>query len=169
MPFSQILNRDLTVCDGTMTTTPGFPIIESVAFLFREDKREAGDGGCDPTIQAGLSAARFWTHDGVSISPTHSFSCLIVIIIVVQHAIVRNNTCYPTFLLENAGPWLAVLGFVFADKLVCQHLTDFIWVGFDSVLNERHSVCVARILHAFGRNLRKLKEYYEHLSYRKYI
>ena len=83
MPFSQITNRDLTVCDGTMTTTLGSPIIEFVTFLFREDKREVGDGGCDPTIQAGLSAARFWTHDDVSISPTHSFSCLTIIIIVV--------------------------------------------------------------------------------------
>jgi len=164
MPFSQILNRDSTVCDGTMTTTVGSPVIESVAFLFREDKREIGDGGCDPTIQAGLSAARFWTHADVSISPTHSFSCITIIIIVVQHLIVRNNTCCPSFLLANAGPWLAVLGFVFTDKIVCQHLTDLIWVGFDSVLNERHTVRVARILHALGRNVRKLKEYYEHLS-----
>ena len=70
IPFSQVLNRDLTACDGTMTTTLGSPIIESVAFLFREDKREVGDGGCDPTIQAGLSAARFWTNNDVSISPT---------------------------------------------------------------------------------------------------
>jgi serine/threonine protein kinase len=59
---------------------------------------------------------------------------------------------------------LAVLGFVFTDKIVCQHLTDLIWIGFDSVLNERHTVRVARILHALGRNLRKLKEYYQRLS-----
>ena len=164
MPFSHTYNRDSTVCDGTLTTAVGAPIVECAAFLFREDKREVGNGGCDPTIQAGLSAARFWTHDDVSISPTHSFSCLTIIIIVVQHVIVRNNTCCPTFLLANAGPWLAVLGFVFTDKIVCQHLTDLIWIGFDSVLNERHTVRVARILHALGRNLGKLKKYYELLS-----
>ena len=49
---------------------------------------------------------------------------------------------------------------------MCQHLTDFLWIGVDRVCNERHSLCVARVLHALGNNLRKLKKYYEDLPYK---
>jgi hypothetical protein len=33
---------------------------ESALVLLKEDKNEIGDGGCDPSTQAGLSAVRFW-------------------------------------------------------------------------------------------------------------
>jgi hypothetical protein len=32
--------------------------------------------------------------------------------------------------------WFAILGLVFTDCVIIQRLTDFIWVGLDSVLNE---------------------------------
>ena len=57
MPFISLTNSDSMNPDGTIITTLGSPISESVALLIREDKREIGDGGCDPTIQASLSAA----------------------------------------------------------------------------------------------------------------
>ena len=77
-----------------------------------------------------------------------------------QHRVVRDNTCCPTFLLASGGPWLTVLGAIFTDKVVVQRLTDFIWVGTDTTLNERHCYRVARILYSLGRNIRKLNEYY---------
>jgi hypothetical protein len=48
--------------------------------------------------------------------------------------VVRNNTCCPTFLFANAGPWFAILGAVFTDKVIAQRLTDYIWVGMDATL-----------------------------------
>jgi serine/threonine protein kinase len=53
-----------------------------------------------------------------------------------------------------------VLGAIFTDKVVVQRLTDFIWVGTDTTLNERHCYRVARILYSLGRSIHKLNEYY---------
>jgi len=77
-----------------------------------------------------------------------------------QHRAVRDNTCCPTFLLASGGPWLTVLGAIFTDKVVVQRLTDFIWVGTDTTLNEQHCYRVARILHSLGRSIVKLNKYY---------
>jgi hypothetical protein len=78
----------------------------------------------------------------------------------LQHHVVRDNTCCPTFLLASGGPWLTVLGAIFTDKVVVQRLTDFIWVGTDTTLNEQHCYRVARILHSLGRSILKLNKYY---------
>jgi serine/threonine protein kinase len=53
-----------------------------------------------------------------------------------------------------------VLGAIFTDKVVVQCLTDFIWVGMDTTLNEQHCYRVARILHPLGRSIVKLNKYY---------
>ena len=53
-----------------------------------------------------------------------------------------------------------MLGAIFTDKVVVQRLTDFIWVGTDTTLNERHCYRIARILYSLGRSIRKLDEYY---------
>jgi hypothetical protein len=38
----------------------------SVLLLLKEDENEFGDGGCDPSTQAGLSSARHWVQSKVS-------------------------------------------------------------------------------------------------------
>ena len=48
--------------------------------------------------------------------------------------------------------------------MIIQRLTDFIWVGLDSVLNETHIEQVARIFYALRTNLEKLRSYYENLK-----
>ena len=45
--------------------------------------------------------------------------------------------------------------------MIVQRLTDYIWVGLDSVLNESHITNVARIFYALKANLGKLEFYYE--------
>jgi serine/threonine protein kinase len=77
-----------------------------------------------------------------------------------QHKLVRNNTCCPTFLFANAGPWFAILGAVFTDKVIVQRLTDYIWVGMDSTLNEPHCNRVAQVMLSLRRSVEKLREYY---------
>ena len=81
-----------------------------------------------------------------------------------QHQVVRDNTCCPTFLLASGGPWLTVLGAIFTDKVVVQRLTDFVWVGTDTTLNEKNCYRVAHILHSLGRSLRRLSNYYLSLT-----
>lgn len=48
--------------------------------------------------------------------------------------------------------------------MIIQRLTDFIWVGLDSVLNEAHIKRVARIFYALRTSLEKLRSYYETLK-----
>jgi len=57
-----IMNEDKTYADGTVEL-----VSEGGCFLLllKEDKNEVGDGGCDPSTQAGLSAARHWAQSKV--------------------------------------------------------------------------------------------------------
>lgn len=48
--------------------------------------------------------------------------------------------------------------------MIIQRLTDFIWAGLDSVLNETRIKQVARIFYALRTSLEKLKSYYENLK-----
>jgi hypothetical protein len=68
------------------------------------------------------------------------------------------------FLVATAGPWIAILGAVITDGVIVQRLTDYIWVGLDSVLNESHITHVARAFYALRASLKKLTSYYESLD-----
>jgi serine/threonine protein kinase len=48
--------------------------------------------------------------------------------------------------------------------VIIQRLTDFIWVGLDSVLNETRIKKVARIFYTLRTSLEKLRHYYENLQ-----
>ena len=50
-------NDDRTEADGVITLQIGD---DRIKFLILELKRELGEGGCDPTTQAGLSMKRSW-------------------------------------------------------------------------------------------------------------
>ena len=45
--------------------------------------------------------------------------------------------------------------------MIVQRLTNYIWVGLDSILNESHITNVARIFYALNASLQKLDSYYE--------
>jgi serine/threonine protein kinase len=78
---------------------------------------------------------------------------------------VRDRTCCPTFLFANAGPWFAVLGAIFTDRVIVQRLTDYVWVALDSPLNEPHIIRVAWIMASLSENIRKLQAYYTGLQH----
>ena len=63
--MTKIVNLDLTSPDGAISLPLAGDIHETVALLLAEDKREVGEGGSDPSIQAGLSMIRFWAQDNV--------------------------------------------------------------------------------------------------------
>jgi hypothetical protein len=63
--MTKIVNPDLTSPDGAISLSLMGNIHETVALLLAEDKREIGEGGSDPSIQAGLSMIRFWAQDNV--------------------------------------------------------------------------------------------------------
>ena len=72
-------------------------------------------------------------------------------------------SCCPAFLLALSGPYILIQGAVFTDKFICQPLTDYIWIGIGRHLDQTHVNRVARILHALGRNVATLREYYSRL------
>jgi len=53
--MTKIINLDLTSPDGAISLPLAGDIHETVALLLAEDEREVGEGGSDPSIQAGLS------------------------------------------------------------------------------------------------------------------
>ena len=57
-----IENNDKTKADGTVE---GIQNGNVFLLLVKEDKNEFGDGGSDPSIQVGLSAARSWVQPDV--------------------------------------------------------------------------------------------------------
>jgi hypothetical protein len=65
LTMSTVLNADRTSPDGMFLISLSGDIYETVMALLREDKNEFGDGGCDPSTQAGLSTVRFWVQDAV--------------------------------------------------------------------------------------------------------
>ena len=54
-----------------------------------------------------------------------------------------------------------VQGAVITDGVIIQRLTDYVWVGIDSVLNESHITHVARVFYALKTSLEKLHTYYK--------
>jgi hypothetical protein len=65
MGMTKIVNPDLTSPDGAISLHLVGDICETVSPLLTEDKREVGEGGSDPSIQADLSMIRFWAQDNV--------------------------------------------------------------------------------------------------------
>jgi hypothetical protein len=73
--IARMVNSDNTSPDGVIEThvsVQGTP--ELAALVLKEDKRELGDGGSDPSTQCGLSMARYWAQ--YEVHNMLSFSCL---------------------------------------------------------------------------------------------
>jgi serine/threonine protein kinase len=78
---------------------------------------------------------------------------------------ILKKCCLPAFLIATAGPWLCILGAVFADHVIVQQLTDFIWIGGDPY-DDKRLVRTTRILASLGKGIDELKEFYSELSRR---
>jgi hypothetical protein len=68
-----VVNADGTWPDGALSITLPRVFLESTVTLMKEDKNNVGDGGCDPSIQVGLSMTQFWAQDEVEL---YNFSLL---------------------------------------------------------------------------------------------
>ncbi|KAJ3512189.1 hypothetical protein NLJ89_g3661 [Agrocybe chaxingu] len=127
-----------------MVITQALMMGEAAAIGIVEDKNEFGDGGPDPSTQAGLSYGRFWAQS--------------------NRAKIRENSCCPSFLIAIAGASIAILGAIWTDKIVVQRLNDYIWLGHDTIFNDEAIYRNARILYALSRSLRRLDAFYKSLK-----
>ena len=75
----------------------------------------------------------------------------------------RQGIRCPTFLFAASGPWLTVLGSVFTDKYIIQHMTDLRMVLSSTEENDRiyHN---ARVLVALRDCIEDLREFYMTLN-----
>lgn len=60
-----VVNADGTLLDSALSITLTKGACETIVTLFKEEKNNLGDGGCDPLIQVGLSITQFWAQDQV--------------------------------------------------------------------------------------------------------
>ncbi|KAF8488714.1 hypothetical protein F5888DRAFT_1587923, partial [Russula emetica] len=77
---------------------------------------------------------------------------------------IREKCCCPTFLIAAGGPWLSVLGSVFTDKIIVQHLTEFRWMAISSTEEDIRFYNNAKIFIALCKCLEKLRTFYETLD-----
>ncbi|KAJ6579655.1 hypothetical protein DFH09DRAFT_1446050 [Mycena vulgaris] len=120
----------LRIADSDLTSPDAAVLSDRLEILaLAECKRELGEGGCDPSIQASLSVVRYWTQP--------------------ENKRVAALSCCPTYVAALGGPWLAVLGAVVTSRCIVQRFTDFMWLGpRNALLNDDHVRQVARVLFA---------------------
>jgi hypothetical protein len=77
IPIARIVNSDKMSSDSVMEVQLSFDaqgILKLAALVLKEDKREFGDGGSDPSMQCGLSITRYWAQ--YEVHNMLLFSCL---------------------------------------------------------------------------------------------
>jgi hypothetical protein len=83
--------------------------------------------------------------------------------IETQHQSIRHSSCCPAFIIGLSGPYLTICGAVFADRLICQHLTDSIYLGPCPRLDDRLEG-IAKILQILKGCLKDLDKFYSDLE-----
>jgi len=150
-------NPDRTNPDGVIVLQIGDV---RIMILLMEFKRELGEGGSDPSHQAGLSMKHSWLEKSVSRIYTRRH---LLFLIVFQRREICEKSCCPTLLLAGGGPWLAVLGGVFTDKIIVQRLTDMRWMGMSSTEEDSRVYYNARVFVALRQCLNDIPDFYRGL------
>ncbi|KAK0209728.1 hypothetical protein IW262DRAFT_1281283 [Armillaria fumosa] len=120
-----------------------FKIMGSVLIplLVIELKRALGEGGCDPLVQAEYSVLKRWSEEELKV--------------------VRDKCCCPTLILMGGGPNLALLGVVWTDRFIVQHITDLVFIAQAMTSPDEQIYRLARLFTAIRSSLKELDEYYE--------
>ena len=100
--ISKIQLTDKTSDDGVLTLD--FHTL-TVLCVLMEVKNEIGTGSCDPITQAAASYAKFYTQQ--------------------KNDKLLKACNMPCFIIGLAGPWICVLGAVYAEKPIVEPLTAF--------------------------------------------
>ncbi|KAK0477006.1 hypothetical protein IW261DRAFT_1552020 [Armillaria novae-zelandiae] len=120
-----------------------FKIIDRVLvpLLVIELKRALGEGGCDPLVQAEYSVLKRWGEEELKV--------------------LREKCCCPTLVLAGGGPNLALLGVVWTDRFIVQHITDIFFIAQATTSPDEQIYRLARLFTAIRSSLKELDEYYE--------
>ncbi|KAI0084609.1 hypothetical protein BDY19DRAFT_1060168 [Irpex rosettiformis] len=116
--------------------------------LFMEVRSEIGLGHTDPLIRAQCGYKTIYCSE--------------------KYTPIRRRSCCPAFLVAVAGPWISVSGAVFADRIICEHLVDFMSLSpdFSSSTRGRLDAGIrkaAQLMSALEECITELDEYYQNL------
>ncbi|KAJ2921604.1 hypothetical protein H1R20_g15491, partial [Candolleomyces eurysporus] len=143
-PIIQTVNQNKSSADhAVIYSRSGSDPIGAAALSIFEEKADLGISG-DPTTQGSFSYLQHWTDPG-------------------QKALSEATSC-PSFIISIAGPWLVVLGAVLTSSAIVQRLTDFIWLGNSRVVDDTHTLRLARIFTALRDAMARLQIFYERFT-----
>jgi hypothetical protein len=152
--------------DGTVTIYCPASKQEAIVRIV-EMKNEIGEGSSDPIAQAECGFVLICSSEKVTLflatlDPTEP--------LLLQYKRFTNASCCPMFLVGVAGPHLAISGAIFAERLVSQRLTDYIYLGPLPALSGTsaldHSIRrVAQVFRALNQATKELEDYYSKLEF----
>ncbi|KAF9256936.1 hypothetical protein L218DRAFT_1081139 [Marasmius fiardii PR-910] len=136
------------VCNATMTKcsnrsdckADGVCIFHDILVLSWENKRGIGTTAADVLVQVVLSMKKL-----LSEAPEKIF---------------RKCNC-PTFMIVTCGSWLCILGGVYADRVIVQHLTPLIPLVFSESASTVCQSVVAKVMYSLSRTIKALKKFYK--------
>ncbi len=152
----RVRNVDQTEPDAQVTTPTSIGT-DGLISVF-EFKLEPGIGG-DAETQAQRSYGRTCSLSKVSTidhleRQTH---------VLVQYEPILSRSCCPCFLVGISGPWITVLGAVYVQKVIVQHLVGPLYLSPQLLHPTRMMDEALRLFYALRRSLRELRGYYLHL------
>jgi hypothetical protein len=134
----------------------------STAYLvIREVKNEIGTAQSDPYHQGSLAYRKYWAAQPRKYKALCKCSRASLTISLLEDTVRRKSYC-PSIILAIAGPWLCVLGGIYHEKAVVQHLTDYLWIG-DDKFGEENLCSIARLFSVLKSTVNTLQDYYDSL------
>ncbi|CUA77963.1 hypothetical protein RSOLAG22IIIB_12942 [Rhizoctonia solani] len=138
--LSKLLDHHIRECSIPETKSGGVVQDSNGAYsMIVQVKNEVGTGGCDPSIQAAIAFANYWSDH--------------------QPHWLKQQCCCPSMTLSIRGPWMCVLGAIMLERPVVQSFTPFFWVGHNRSLPE-HVKTVAKIFASLAESLSELDHFY---------
>ncbi|CAG8655701.1 14894_t:CDS:2 [Funneliformis caledonium] len=130
----------MTYGDGVLVTANGVQICYRLIF---EGTKELCATNAEPTLQASLYYHGYWSQ--------------------IDSKKIRDQCCYPSYMLVIAGPWICLLRGIYIDKVIIEPLTDLISLipklGDGSQVSQ-----ISQFLAALKIAMNRLNNYYRNLQ-----
>ncbi|KAK1235537.1 hypothetical protein PQX77_001233 [Marasmius sp. AFHP31] len=152
---TEVLSEGGHHADGLVSLSISNALIPLLAV---ELKRSLKGGGCDFLAQAAYPTLTGWRESDVSLFLTFPFTSH-----TRQRELPLPQPC-PTFILAGDGSHLVLLGAVWADRFIVQHLTDMVYIGYDSTCHYDQIHKVARLFTVIRDSLADLANYYREVD-----
>ncbi|KAK7677279.1 hypothetical protein QCA50_019780 [Cerrena zonata] len=138
--IQQIVNSNKTSPDHFAPHACRMAPVSIAALAFFEEKPELGSGG-EGSVQGSFSYLKYWADKP-------------------QERLTKSSFC-PSFIVSIAGPWIVISGAIFTSRVIVQRLTDYLWLGHARMIDDEHTIRIARVFYALHNTLNRLRDYYD--------